>query len=253
MTIKDEVPGEQANGSSLHISNSQNGLAEPHAQTAPTLQSPPHQQPDVETPLAQVSLSSQHGDYEHDDERVRHWKESQYAVGLVDVTWSDSRRCNDAADETPSHLLFLAWICPLFRAKRVGNMAVLMESTHVQEMPSENGIMEPVALQRPTVVFGPFCIVATCITYPIILVVTVLAGRKVWQRHVAIIVVWAVLTLILLISLSLTSCVNPGIMARYNQMPREDWRWNDQARTFRPSNAKYDTDCAVVIEEFDHT
>ena len=35
--------------------------------------------------------------------------------------------------------------------------------------------------------------------------------------------------------------------------PGEEWIWNDQALTFRPERAKYDVECAAVIEEFDHT
>eukprot|EP00558_Chaetoceros_sp_UNC1202_P001963 CAMPEP_0197260222 /NCGR_PEP_ID=MMETSP1429-20130617/83923_1 /TAXON_ID=49237 /ORGANISM="Chaetoceros sp., Strain UNC1202" /LENGTH=80 /DNA_ID=CAMNT_0042724457 /DNA_START=478 /DNA_END=720 /DNA_ORIENTATION=- len=31
------------------------------------------------------------------------------------------------------------------------------------------------------------------------------------------------------------------------------WRWNDQVQSFIPRGSYYDPDCAVVVEEFDHT
>ena len=32
-----------------------------------------------------------------------------------------------------------------------------------------------------------------------------------------------------------------------------EWIWNDQALTFRPRKAKYDSTCACVFEKYDHT
>ena len=61
------------------------------------------------------------------------------------------------------------------------------------------------------------------------------------------------------------SCRNPGILYRHSQQPQpppssdnnnteeDEWRWNDQARSYRPKNARFDTECQVVIEGFDHT
>lgn len=34
---------------------------------------------------------------------------------------------------------------------------------------------------------------------------------------------------------------------------QSNWRWSDQANTYRPPGATYDRDCGVVIKEFDHT
>jgi DHHC palmitoyltransferase len=42
-------------------------------------------------------------------------------------------------------------------------------------------------------------------------------------------------------------------MNRHLESDNPDWIWNDQALTYRPLNAKYDSECACVIEGFDHT
>ena len=67
---------------------------------------------------------------------------------------------------------------------------------------------------------------------------------------------WLVITLALIVALSLTGCRDPGIMYRHPRPPPQNenqWRWNDQAQTFRPRLAYYDSDTAVMVEEFDHT
>mmetsp|Transcript_21876 Transcript_21876/g.62345 ORF Transcript_21876/g.62345 Transcript_21876/m.62345 type:complete len:187 (-) Transcript_21876:277-837(-) len=47
------------------------------------------------------------------------------------------------------------------------------------------------------------------------------------------------------------------VMYRYDERPEgeegQDWRWNDQAQTYRPKEARYDPECGVVVEGFDHT
>ena len=37
-----------------------------------------------------------------------------------------------------------------------------------------------------------------------------------------------------------------------SEKPEPNWRWNDQARTFRPPGACYDEDLGLVVEGFDH-
>jgi len=34
---------------------------------------------------------------------------------------------------------------------------------------------------------------------------------------------------------------------------KSEWRWSDQAQTYRPPGSAYDRDCGVVIEDFDRT
>mmetsp|Transcript_34791 Transcript_34791/g.92866 ORF Transcript_34791/g.92866 Transcript_34791/m.92866 type:complete len:143 (+) Transcript_34791:82-510(+) len=67
-----------------------------------------------------------------------------------------------------------------------------------------------------------------------------------------------------LISLSLVSCRDPGILRRVNQEPNESkearekkqhrktWMWNDQAHTWKPTMASYDNDVNAVVRGFDH-
>lgn len=257
MTVKDDymydppvsattAVGNPVTDSTITTFTSENGT--------PVAETSLHEQPHAETPLAE-SLSP-NVDVEVDDEearRVQHWKESEFAVGLVDVTWADSRRNNRAGSEREVNLTASAYICPLLGAGRVGNMAVLRQSTVYQEVRRENGTIERVERPKLDCVVGPYWIMPAMITFPIILVLSFLTLRKVMYQHVAIIVVWSVLTVLLITSLLLVACRNPGIMYRYNEIQQEDWRWNDQARTFRPKSAKYDPECAAVIEGFDHT
>mmetsp|Transcript_65513 Transcript_65513/g.112619 ORF Transcript_65513/g.112619 Transcript_65513/m.112619 type:complete len:154 (-) Transcript_65513:91-552(-) len=46
-----------------------------------------------------------------------------------------------------------------------------------------------------------------------------------------------------------------GIVRRYTEEPPNTtgWRWSDQAQSFRPRTSRYDRDCGLVIDEFDHT
>ena len=55
--------------------------------------------------------------------------------------------------------------------------------------------------------------------------------------------------MVVIISLFLTSCRDPGILPRYTDQPHATWRWNDQAKTYRPPGAFYDDECGVVVEE----
>lgn len=211
--------------------------------------------PHAETPLSE-SLSPTNVEDIEEARRVQHWKESPFAVGLVDVTWADSRRSR-AGSEQECYMKASAWLCPLLCAGRVGNMAVLKKSTSYHDVKRNDGSIERVERPNLQCIVGPYWFVPLLVTYPIILVVSFLAARKVRTQHVAVIVVWSILTLILIVSLSLVACRNPGILFRQRQMPQDDdggdWRWNDQALTFRPKSAKFDPECQAIIDGFDHT
>ena len=76
------------------------------------------------------------------------------------------------------------------------------------------------------------------------------------DQHIVVMITWGICTFLLIISLAMVSWSNPGILYRYAQPPEGEggsWRWNDQASTYRPSHAKFDSDCQVVVEGFDHT
>jgi len=65
-------------------------------------------------------------------------------------------------------------------------------------------------------------------------------------------IVWAASVLCLVTALSCVAFRDPGILRRHPEKPEPNWRWNDQARTFRPPGACYDEDLGLVVEGFDH-
>jgi hypothetical protein len=69
-------------------------------------------------------------------------------------------------------------------------------------------------------------------------------------------VTWTICQVGLFVSLANVACRDPGIMYRHAEPPpgQEDvWRWSDQALTYRPAHAKFDPECQIIVEEFDHT
>lgn len=125
-------------------------------------------------------------------------------------------------------------------------------------------------------VVGPFWPMLLFITYPLIFGVsafTLYSGVPGKPLYVQI--VWALLTLQLIRSLFNTGFRDPGILQRRTKPPRAkdvsdndlttrsigfrwgnengQWRWSDQAQSYRPKNSMYCPDCKVIVEEFDHT
>lgn len=211
---------------------------------------------------------------EREEAKVTHWKKSIYAVGLVQPTWADESK-NEG--ERPCGLVSLlaSILCARIGAKRVGNMAVLRESLVVDNTVEKanssadnNGSNDEIpAGQKRTnstspridIVVGPFWPMCVCVTLPIIIGVSICSAFALPGQHPAIIVLWSCGIVGLLLALFQTSCRDPGIMLRKREDPTRvgdssgSWRWNDQALTFRNREAMYDSDCACVIEKFDHT
>jgi hypothetical protein len=132
-------------------------------------------------------------------------------------------------------------ICSKLGAGRVGNMVVLGERESGGE-------------RKLTWVVGPYWPMLLFITYPLIIAISVLVARSTWGRqHPVVSAVWLLLTLGLCAALFYTGCRDPGILPRYREAPEPSWRWNDQAQTYRPPGAVYDSECGCVVEEFDHT
>jgi hypothetical protein len=105
-------------------------------------------------------------------------------------------------------------------------------------------------------VMGPYWTVNLFITFPLILGASGwVCYRRVVGANIAIVVTWSLGTFLLVLSLSMISCRNPGILYRHSQPPphTENWRWNDQAKTYRPPQARFDPETQVVVEGFDHT
>ena len=173
----------------------------------------------------------------------QHWRESPYAVGLVSPTWKGPYR--------QGWVFRLAGcICNLVGARKVGHMAVLLETE-----PARQSQQDTNHNNRLLVVMGPYWPCMLFCTLPLILLVSMwvlMSSTLLSDQHPAVLYVWVVLTGATLLSLLLVSCRDPGILRR-RSAPVEGWIWNDQGLTFRPPTAKYDKDCGVVVEEFDHT
>ena len=199
--------------------------------------------------------------------KVKHWKESDFAVGLVNITWKDDRpswwfNTPVNPDGIDRKFTFSSIVCGCLGAKRVGNMAVLAQTTETLEEEIFNtttGQMETRQRERPKLlwVVGPYWTVNLFITFPLIFGVSGwILFTKIVDSNLPVIITWSIGTFLMVISLCMISCRNPGIMYRRPQMPQDaevEWRWNDQARTYRPASARFDSECQVVVEGFDHT
>lgn len=179
-----------------------------------------------------------------EDVKERHWKESVFAVGLVDLTWQTKQRSTHSSTRRTTMADNLGCLCSCLGAGRVGNMVILKEGKTSE------------GKRRLDVVMGPYWPCAIMITFPLIVGLSLLIlFQVILDANLILQVVWASLTVGLMVSLVLVSCRNPGILYRHAiiSSPTSNWLWNDQALTFRPKTSKYDTECAAVIEEFDHT
>eukprot|EP00536_Pseudo-nitzschia_multiseries_P013897 jgi/Psemu1/261799/estExt_Genewise1Plus.C_6290021 len=205
------------------------------------------------------------------ERKIKHWKDSAFAVGCVNVTWEDDQPpwwClnsrNDGADS--DHVIdqefpISSIVCGCLRAGRVGNMAVLAQTTvdFEEEIVDPSGQVTTHRKKRPKLlwVVGPYWTVNMFVTFPLILgVSSFICYSKVIDSGLVVIITWSIGTFLLIFSLCMISCRNPGILYRHSQIPantEEEWRWNDQAMTYRPASSRFDSDCQVVVEGFDHT
>jgi hypothetical protein len=200
--------------------------------------------------------------------KLRNWQQSPFAVGCVNVHWKDDRNCFRPASsrelERNPKVAFSAYACGCLGASRVGNLAVLAQTTeeydHVEIVNEETGEQRTAKRKRPKLlcVLGPYWPVNFFLTYPLIIGVSVLTGwRNLAGKPMGVIVTWSLCTFLLLFSLAMIACRNPGVLYRHRERPpgddAEDWRWNDQAKTYRPPKARFDPECQAVIEGFDHT
>ena len=234
----------------------ENEACDDHATSAPSATEKPSAPPSASDPSTSTSTSTspQHL-------REEHWKASPWAVGCVDPTWHDTvqsgkrrrrERRTSGRDtrssrqaEFETYLCVGAWFCNMLGAKRVGNMAVLVGDIDGDE----NVNLKCVA--------GPYWPVNACITWPAVIgltVAVVVLGLS--DEHPGIIAACAVLTACLMISMVCVSFRDPGILRRRAEKPDgaegQQWIWNDQSLTYRPLKARYDSECACVIEEHDH-
>ncbi|GAX15693.1 hypothetical protein FisN_3Hh167 [Fistulifera solaris] len=212
-------------------------------------------------------------DIERHNMRVQQWHDSPFAVGLTEPTWWEESRkpCkpnraygdSELERDHSGCLCCSAWFCSRLGAQRVGNMSVLKSTEELVEEVTEDeesGEIISRTFTRPVIqiVVGPFWPMLMLITYPLIFAASWYTFKLILKGSTpyAVILLWALCTVGLVVSLALTACTDPGILYKYHKPPPQDestWRWTDQAVSYRPRRAQYDPDCAVVVEGFDHT
>ena len=214
--------------------------------------------------------------------RLKHWRESPFAIGLTEPTWMEERnrptvlsRAYNSSDnngggggevepDETGCLCFSAQFCPVLRAGRLGNMAVLKSSHEWVEEVSQDAETGEETVHRYTrpkldIVVGPYWPMMVLITYPLILGVsgwTYWSGIRQGGKPVGLVFLWFVCTVGLILSLACTAFRDPGILYKQKVPPPQNenaWRWTDQAQSYRPRGAYYDRDTAVIVEGFDHT
>jgi len=182
----------------------------------------------------------------------------EFAVGAgVPRTWDDPHEgCPDDCCEADGPCVQvgrrgMAQCCKGLGARRLGYMAVLRwKDVRGTPAPMPGGARRRTKL---LCVVGPFWPFTACVTYPLIFLVSGAIGiTTLPERHVMTQVVWAASVLSLVTALSCVAFRDPGVLRRHPEKPEPDWRWNDQARTFRPPGAAYDEDLGLVVAGFDH-
>jgi hypothetical protein len=220
-----------------------------------------------------VPLAALEDTKEKGNNRTKIWMESPFAAGLTEPTWLNemekSRRRQPYNDDeinadTSGCLCCSAIVCPYLGAGRVGNMAVLHSSTEwVEEVEQdeETGEKQVRRFTRPrlNIVVGPYWPMLCFVTYPLIF------GVSGWAFYMAIlpgklpvmlVIFWLTCTTGLISALAFTAFRDPGILYRHDSPPPDgenSWRWSDQAQSYRPRGAYFDSDTFVIVEEFDHT
>jgi len=128
-------------------------------------------------------------------------------------------------------------------ANQIGGMFSLLEE--------EDGT--PIVIAGPC---WPFC---TFVTLPLILVSSLLIlffiilnskGPIPWWLAI----IYIPLLFVVLVSLFLVSCRDPGLLERVTdeEAGESGWFWNEQVASFRPAGAMYCRECKVLIQDYDH-
>jgi len=199
------------------------------------------------------------------ERKLQHWRNSIYAVGCVNIDWKDENpfRSHPPGHKRNDQMSWSGVVCGscLTGAGRIGNMAIFYTTTEEYESVETNEAGEERVVKRkrprPVCMVGPYWPINLCLTWPLVLGISgwTLVTRVIHQ-NIVVIITWSLCTFAMCVSLLLVACANPGIQYRHEEAPageEGDWRWNDQAKTYRPSTARFDTECQVVIEAFDHT
>jgi hypothetical protein len=187
-----------------------------------------------------------------DTELVRRWRESPFAVGLTPRTWAEENASYFDVVRHCTPLAMTGCCCPC--AGRVGNMIVLSQRMEAYQDPISGSTRRR---PRLLLVLGPYWMVLIFVTIPIFILLSIYTTySKVRTQSIIILIFWLISNCGLFFSLIMVGCSDPGILYRHAAPPpgeEAQWNWNDQALTYRPVHAKYDPECAAVIEKFDHT
>lgn len=131
--------------------------------------------------------------------------------------------------------------CPC--AKRAGNMSILYQTNL------------PNGEHRPVVVAGPYWPVMLCVTFPLLVGLSIAYAKAVLPHAppMARGVYWLFTTWCCLL-LFVVGLSNPGLLRRYRVKPDGcgSWRYSGQAQTYRPTHALYSRECNAVVQGFDH-
>ncbi|GKY99237.1 hypothetical protein MPSEU_000879000 [Mayamaea pseudoterrestris] len=203
-----------------------------------------------------LAAVTENGGESCDEDNVdEEWLRSPFASSRAKTTWVDEgvnfrRLCQSCYSGDGNFCLFLT-ACLCSRAARVGNMIVCWQRPKRRMLDRYTDEL----VERPQLIciLGPYWYICTCLTFPFLLFFAIWTGvRMIPHQSLAVVIPWAICNTVALLSLLLVSSGDPGILHRYHEPPDDTWIWNDQAATWRPAHAKYDSDCGVVIEHFDH-
>lgn len=199
---------------------------------------------------------------DHSESILATWMMSPFAVGMTKSTWKDenigcSELCTSCCSGSRYAYVHLsAFVCAKFPCVgRVGNMPVLKQDMQEVIDPSTGQRIG----ERPRLRYmvGPYWPVPFCFLVPGFggFSVFTFLSRDLEEEALYLVIIWAFLNSLVLLSLFQVACSDPGILYRHSEPPpgQDDWRWNDQAQTYRPAHAKFDPECGVVIQHFDHT
>ena len=260
-----------------------------------------------------IAASVSVADDEYNEESIRQWKASPFAVGYTKPTWADEKSscfqicssCMAVEHSRHSYVYLTACCCQCLPVGRVGNLVVFRqrmveyEPDYIDENDDIEGTdddeesmvrtgvdsetQRSIATatvsgtgrrrrrrrMRPKLVcvVGPYFIITATLTIPVLLGLTFWTFyRTMWdvddddELHVAVIVTWAFSSFAMFLSLFKAACSDPGILYRHPRIPSSlrqrdapQWRWNDQALTYRPPGARFDPEVQAVVEQFDHT
>ena len=181
----------------------------------------------------------------------------EFAVGAgVPRTWDDPHEgCPDDCGPDGPCVKYgrrnVARFCKCLGARRLGYMAVLRwKNVKGKPAPMPGGAVRRTKL---LCIVGPFWPFTCCVTFPAHLS----DQRRDWDRRAAGPSSGDQNSLGFISVVSghgVIVCGLPGSrdLRRHPEKPEANWRWNDQARTFRPPGACYDEDLGLVVEGFDH-